>query len=175
LVFHRYKGFTWTKRRVLNAVLTGCFIALTLKYIVLDNSYFIIDKTILCIAGAALVGKIMLKFLPGGVYQDLHGFMEGFLTIDSQKITIYENEYFFADIKSAEVSASDYSGLYIEGGRYNFGSYSNGIGNYLTLYMNDGKKIRVEFQQIKAGLFKDTVEAIVPDNEIYKFVFIEEY
>jgi len=159
----------------LNMVLIICCIAFVLKHIIFDNAYIIIDKTIFGIAGIAFLGKILLRLLPGGVYKELNGFMEGFLIVDSQKITIYENEYLFKDIKSIEVSARDYSGFYIRNSRYEFGAYSNGVDNYLKLHTNDGKIIRAEFQQINPGTFKDTVETIVPETEIYKFTFIEGY
>ena len=144
-----------------------------IKHLFLDNTYFVIDKTILWIAVIAFLCKIVLRLLPGGVYQDLNGFMDGFLMVDDHKITIYENEYFFTDIKSIEVSAPDYSGKYIEGSRYTVGIYSNGVDNYLKLNMRDGKVIRAEFQQMYANTFKETVETLVPDSEIHKFVFFE--
>jgi hypothetical protein len=105
----------------------------------------LIDKFMMYAFVAAWFCAVGYKFWKFGKPEKINGKFEGFLEFKLDSIIIDKNEYKLDEIEKIEIQNNDYYGR-VTGSRGFDSNISNGVNNYLTLFLKNKQKVNCMFE-----------------------------
>lgn len=139
-IFTKSDKFHLTKNKIIYSILFVC-----LLLIFMINGPGIIKKNffsnlIMSIFFITFFSGVILKFIGFTENEPLNGKLEGFLIFEKDSIQIYDEIFPLQKIKNIEITNDDYNGKLTGISRGNFnGALSNGVKNYVKLYLYSGE------------------------------------
>ena len=160
-ILTKSKKFCWTVNSRIYPILVLTTLLLLIKQILFKNQNItLFDKSLMFILFLTIFsGLIIGKFKK---YQTLKGQLISDLEFKKNKILIDDKEYLLDDIQKIEIKAFDFIGAIANHKGIDFdGNLSNGVNNFLKVYMKNQNKIELNFQQIKKNEIRNDEDIFI--------------
>ena len=154
-LYKKTKKFAWEPNSIIYLSIFGILGIYFLFEKVLnfesDMFYKILQISLVVIFSAGLI----TKFIGFSKIENLPGIIDGYLVFEENQILIAEEKYTLDEIKKIQISNDDYLGKLVNMSSGNLGAaLSNGINNFVVIFLKIGKTKRHQFQLLQSDDFQ---------------------
>ena len=142
-IYEKSKNFVWTRGRIILYVLIFTLLIFGIENLSLKNiEDNLVNKTV----GALMILSFLSGIINNFFREELKGKLTGIIIFSDDNIQIEQKTYLLNEIRLIKIEGYDYLDRII---LYNFpnGMFSMGVDNTLTIILNSGEVIKVNFQR----------------------------
>ncbi len=147
-ILNKNKKFYWTANSIFSSIIFITALPVFIKILIFESSKLTtLDEILMVILCISFIIGIVVGFSKIGKFVTLKGELNSELEFLFNSVKINEREILLEKVQKIEINAFDFKGAYASSKNLD-GTFSNGVNNTIKIYLIDGTKTEVFFQQI---------------------------
>lgn len=161
-LFKKSNKFYWSTNKIIYSIIFFCCGIMLFKQKVLNLEENLFDKIFIWITFSAFLFGLVTKFIGLTKIEPLRGNLNGYLTFEKEFINVNDEIYLLEKIKKIQITNDDYSGKLVNISKGNLGpALSNGINNFIIIFLESGKTKKYQFELINSNDFQNVRTTII--------------